>query len=212
KIAESHWLLAHTCPFTRGSAFVAEVVTRSLCFKFGFECSFGDWMPDCEALVTPNAENFKQIFAEKAIIHEITTPLLRPVVEPLSRSDGPAATQTYRDAIEIINPNMSIKRLINTFYTNHQTMLREEKKTSCFKKTKVQYDPKWTLEEILAHALKKDACWRHEGNRSQRVCMQLGWIERDTEGNVKLAKDAPEPIKKAFELLQSSAASKSHKK
>ena len=133
------------------------------------------------------------------------------MVEPLGNTDGRAAAQSYKNAIKSLNPNKGIEQLIDTFYTSHQAMLHEEKTTSWFKKTEVQYNPKWTLEQILNHALKKDAWWRHEGNRSQRICMQLGWIERDTQGNIKLAKDAPEPIKEAFEHLHSSAASKSHK-
>jgi len=64
EIASCHWLLAHCCPYTRGSAFVAEVVTKALCYHFGFECSFEGWMPDCEALVTPNPTEFVKIFAE----------------------------------------------------------------------------------------------------------------------------------------------------
>ena len=79
KIAESHWLLSHTCPFNRGSAFVAETVTRSFCLRFGFECSFGAWMPDCEALVTPNVEVFKTVFAEKAMVHDIKSTLTHSV-------------------------------------------------------------------------------------------------------------------------------------
>ncbi len=70
QIAESHWLFAHACPFTRGSAFVAEVVTRAMCLKFGFECAFGAWMPDCEALATPDPEVFKAVFEEKVSLYQ----------------------------------------------------------------------------------------------------------------------------------------------
>lgn len=55
KIAEIHWFLCQACPFKRGSAGIADVITKSIFEAKGIQVSpwRKDIAPDLEALTTP---------------------------------------------------------------------------------------------------------------------------------------------------------------
>ena len=57
--AEIHWWLAHATPFQRGSAAISEWIIKAIFQYHGISISWKT-LPDCEALITPSVELFKQ--------------------------------------------------------------------------------------------------------------------------------------------------------
>ncbi len=70
-IGKIHWWLAHACFYNRGSAAISEWIVKAL---FQYHGLIIDWktMPDCEALISPNVDDFAARYGELSTIEMLT--------------------------------------------------------------------------------------------------------------------------------------------